>query len=69
MGFLLRRTRVGLRWASSLVLGAVFALFQRIPGSLVPDEDQGYVFMVTMLPPAASLSRTREVTQGRRRRR
>jgi multidrug efflux pump len=46
-----------------LVLGAVFALFQRIPGSLVPAEDQGYVFMVTVLPPAASISRTREVTK------
>ena len=33
-----------------------------MPGSLVPDEDQGYVFVVTVLPPAASLARTREVT-------
>ena len=45
------------------MLGAVFALFQRIPGSLVPAEDQGYVFMVTVLPPAAAISRTREVTK------
>jgi Cation/multidrug efflux pump len=29
----------------------------------VPAEDQGYVFLVTILPPAASISRTREVTK------
>jgi len=28
-----------------------YVLFQRIPGSLVPAEDRGYVFMVTVLPP------------------
>ena len=62
MGFLLRRTVLGCV-GFVLVLGAVFALFQRIPGSLVPAEDQGYVFMVTVLPPAAAISRTREVTK------
>ena len=36
--------------------------FQRIPGSLVPAEDQGYVFVVTVLPPAAAIARTRDVT-------
>ena len=41
----------------------MFALFQRVPGSLVPAEDQGYVFLVTVLPPAAAISRTREVTK------
>ena len=46
-----------------VVLGLVFALFQRVPGSLVPAEDQGYVFMVTVLPPAAAIARTREVTK------
>ena len=62
VGFLLRRTVLGCV-GFVLVLGAVFALFQRIPGSLVPAEDQGYVFMVTVLPPAAAISRTREVTK------
>ncbi|SEO29490.1 multidrug efflux pump [Rhodospirillales bacterium URHD0017] len=62
VGFLLRRTVLGCI-GFVLVLGAVFALFQRIPGSLVPAEDQGYVFMVTVLPPAASIARTREVTK------
>ena len=35
--------------------GAVGLLFQRVPGGLVPDEDQGYILLVTTLPPAASL--------------
>ena len=35
-----------------------------MPGSLVPAEDQGYVFLVTVLPPAAVVARTREVTKA-----
>jgi multidrug efflux pump len=38
--------------------GAAFALFQKIPGSLVPQEDQGYLIVAAFLPPAASLERT-----------
>jgi multidrug efflux pump len=34
-----------------------------VPGGLVPNEDQGYVFLVTALPPAASLDRTRAITE------
>ncbi len=45
------------------MLGATWYLFQRVPGGLVPSEDQGYVFLVTALPPAASLDRTRAVTE------
>lgn len=33
-------------------------LFNKIPGGFVPDEDQGYVIAVTMLPDGASLDRT-----------
>jgi hydrophobe/amphiphile efflux-1 (HAE1) family protein len=62
VGFLVRHTVLGLL-GFVLVLVAVFVLFQRIPGSLVPAEDQGYVFMVTVLPPAAAIARTREVTR------
>ncbi|MDP1837773.1 MAG: multidrug efflux RND transporter permease subunit, partial [Reyranella sp.] len=61
VSFLLKRTAVGIV-GFVIVLGLVFVLFQRIPGSLVPAEDQGYVFVVTVLPPAAAISRTREVT-------
>ena len=62
VAFLLRRTVVGLVCFVA-VLGAVAALFQRIPGSLVPAEDQGYVFVVTILPPAAAIDRTREIAK------
>jgi hypothetical protein len=39
VGFLLRRTALGVA-GFVVVLGLVFALFQRVPGSLVPAEDQ-----------------------------
>ena len=61
VGFLLKRTAVGVA-GFVVVLGLAFALFQRIPGSLVPAEDQGYIFVVTALPPAASIARTLDVT-------
>jgi multidrug efflux pump len=47
----------------ALMLGATWWLFQRVPGALVPAEDQGSVFLVTMLPPAASLDRTTKITE------
>ncbi len=47
----------------AVMLGATWLLFQRVPGGLVPQEDQGSVFLVTTLPPAASLDRTRAVTE------
>ncbi len=62
VGFLLRRTVLGLA-GFAVVLAAVVGLIQRIPGSLVPAEDQGYIFVVTILPPAAAISRTREVAK------
>jgi multidrug efflux pump len=44
-----------------LMLAATAFLFMKVPTSLVPQEDQGYVLMVTSLPPASSLSRTKAV--------
>jgi multidrug efflux pump len=61
VGWLVRRTAVGLG-LTALMLAATVLLFLRVPGGLVPAEDQGYVFLVTALPPAASLDRTRAVT-------
>ena len=53
------------RWmagfALMLALGAL--LFVRLPGSFLPDEDQGYVLGDVQLPAGASLPRTREVLQ------
>ncbi|MGY4410049.1 multidrug efflux pump subunit AcrB [Bradyrhizobium sp. LB7.1] len=41
------------------MLAASGLLFSKVPGSLVPQED--YVLMVTSLPPAAALSRTKAI--------
>ena len=55
--FFLKRALLGVAlFAGMLVL--TWGLFQRVPGSLVPDEDQGYVMTMAILPPGASLERT-----------
>lgn len=60
VNFLLRRAGIGLLlFAGLLVITA--GLFSRVPGALVPEEDQGYVLAVPMLLPGASLSRTEAV--------
>ena len=40
------------------VLAVVLLLFKLVPGSFVPKEDQGYLFVGNVLPDAASLERT-----------
>ena len=50
MRFFLKRAVIALVLVAAM-LGATWCLFQRVPGSLVPDEDQGYVFLVIGLPP------------------
>jgi multidrug efflux pump len=51
---------------SLLVFGAVIfgilTLFRILPSSFVPDEDQGYFFVVAQAPDAASLEVVRELT-------
>ena len=58
--FFLRRTALGLVLVAAM-LGITAFLFLRVPGGLVPEEDQGVVFAVAILPPAASLNRTEDV--------
>ena len=41
-----------------VLLGALYGLIKTRPTGLVPDEDQGYMFVVLQLPPGASLERT-----------
>jgi hydrophobic/amphiphilic exporter-1 (mainly G- bacteria), HAE1 family len=41
----------------ALILGAVF-FGSKVPGSFLPDEDQGFLFVGLQLPSAASLQRT-----------
>jgi multidrug efflux pump len=46
----------------AVVVGAV-GLFKILPTAFVPQEDQGYLFVATMLPDAASLDRVDEVNK------
>ncbi len=48
------------RWMAAfavLVALAVF-LFTRLPGSFLPEEDQGYALVIVQLPPGANIERT-----------
>ncbi|HEV2623173.1 MAG TPA: efflux RND transporter permease subunit [Frateuria sp.] len=51
------------RWMFVFVLVAVLAgfLYTRLPGSFLPEEDQGYAMSVIQLPPGATKQRTEEV--------
>ncbi|MBI5092427.1 MAG: multidrug efflux RND transporter permease subunit [Candidatus Hydrogenedentes bacterium] len=62
-----RSVRVAIRLGviSVLVFGvlmwATFDLFKRVPSAFIPQEDQGYFNVVTMLPQGASIERTSKV--------
>ncbi|BAN35507.1 hydrophobe/amphiphile efflux-1 (HAE1) family transporter [Sulfuricella denitrificans skB26] len=43
------------------IIGATGWLFMNLPGSFLPDEDQGYFINMVQLPPGASQERTIEV--------
>ncbi len=47
--------------AFGLVVGGCVWFFRTIPTSFVPQEDQGYIFVLYFLPDSASLSRTHAV--------
>lgn len=55
--FIAKRFAIGLVLFAG-VIALTGLLFYRVPGSLVPDEDQGILLGVAVLPPAASLHRT-----------
>ena len=58
--YLLRHTVL----TAALFLAVIIAaggLFTRVPGALVPNEDQGTAIVITSLPDSASLSRTQAV--------
>jgi HAE1 family hydrophobic/amphiphilic exporter-1/multidrug efflux pump len=46
-----------------ILITVVIGLFRTIPGSFLPEEDQGYFITVVQLPEGASLARTLEVLQ------
>jgi multidrug efflux pump len=61
----------GVRWVANhvavslglfaLVIAATAGLLRQVPGSLVPLEDQGYLFGAVVLPDGATLTRTGKV--------
>ena len=60
--FFLKRAVIALVLVAAM-LGATWYLFHRVPGSLVPNEDQGYILLAVGLPAAAALDRTQAVTK------
>src|SRR5262245_14157086 len=57
VGFMVRRAGIGLLLFGGMVAAAV-GLWRITPGSLVPDEDQGFYIAAVILPDGASLQRT-----------
>ena len=47
-----------------LILGGLAYLFQKLPTSFLPDEDQGMMMMMVSAPPGATLERTRKSVQS-----
>ena len=63
VGHVGRAVRHAPRWMFVFVVLAVLAgyLYTRLPGSFLPEEDQGYALAVIQLPPGATKQRTGEV--------
>jgi multidrug efflux pump len=59
--FLISHKLIGIGLFGGLIV-AIVLLGKLVPGSFVPEEDQGYIFIANMMPDAASLERTVGVT-------
>ncbi len=53
------------RWMVTFVLISILCgfLFTRLPGSFLPEEDQGYALAIVQLPPGATFQRTTKVME------
>lgn len=60
--FLMRRSLIALV-IYGVMIAAAFTLWTKTPGSLVPDEDQGYYISAAYLPDGATLARTTAVVK------
>jgi hydrophobe/amphiphile efflux-1 (HAE1) family protein len=60
VGWMIRRAAIGIALFAGMVVMAVF-LWRITPGSLVPDEDQGFYIAAVILPDGATLERTDKV--------
>jgi len=58
--FFLKRAILGVMVVVA-VLAATAELYTRVPSGMLPDEDQGILLTMAVLPAASSLNRTREV--------
>ncbi|BEU88390.1 efflux RND transporter permease subunit [Selenomonas sp. TAMA-11512] len=47
----------------AVIIAGIYVLFNALPSTLVPDEDQGYYVVSTTLPEGTSLNRTMETAQ------
>lgn len=59
--FLIGHKLIGIALFGGLIV-AIVVLGKLVPGSFVPEEDQGYIFVANLMPDAASLERTSEVS-------
>ncbi|MBV6449115.1 multidrug efflux RND transporter permease subunit [Nitrosomonas sp.] len=57
---IMRRSVIALTLFAVMIAG-IIGLFKILPGSFLPEEDQGYFITVVQLPDGASMTRTREV--------
>jgi HAE1 family hydrophobic/amphiphilic exporter-1/multidrug efflux pump len=62
VGWMIRRAIVGVLLFAGMVAITV-SLWRITPGSLVPDEDQGYYIAAVILPDGATLERTDKVVE------
>ena len=62
VGIIIKRSAIALAIFLILLL-VIVGLFRTIPGSFLPEEDQGYFITVVQLPDGASLTRTIEVLE------
>ena len=60
VGIILKRSVMALAVFGILVF-VIIGLFKTIPGSFLPEEDQGYFIAIVQLPDGASMTRTTEV--------
>jgi len=60
VAWMIRRAGIGVVLFAGMVLAAIF-LWRITPGSLVPDEDQGFYIAAVILPDGATLERTDKV--------
>jgi multidrug efflux pump len=62
VGFFLRRGLLALVMVGGMIF-ITAGMWKATPGSLVPDEDQGFYIAAIFLPDGASLERTQKVTE------